>query len=410
MTRKGIVFKVKPRSVIVMTGDFEFEEVRKREPVEVGHEITFSDENVVRYRRTGRFIALAASLLIVLIVSASMMRYLFWVPEVYAYVGMDINPSLELALDKNFEVIKAQAYNRDAEAVLEGLTLKGVAVNSAVRTILKACSDRGYLKDGPNVVITTTLVKEGQSDIDLDRRIISAVRTELEKTGQNSRAYLLHAELQDREQALKQHLSTGRYVIWQKVQEQGGTITLDELRAQGVGRLLARHEAVQQVMAKHSAIKWEKADRKAATTHKPPAKRDIDIQDRKVKPDEQQAKPGKDRKGSQELQSANGLGKNVEKKQPGETRGNSLMPETDRVPSNDRDREPVRQGGPGTPRDGDAKPARPVPSQNREIQGQPDSVESRNDQGEHVGDNVFRTPAYDRSIPNGPGGGAGKGK
>ena len=58
------------------------------------------------------------------------------IPEPVAYVSLDVNPSLELRLDKNNVVIETIAYNKDAQRILDKVDLNGEKLQSAVLTLL----------------------------------------------------------------------------------------------------------------------------------------------------------------------------------------------------------------------------------------------------------------------------------
>ena len=48
-----------------------------------------------------------------------------WVQRPVSYVSIDVNPSIELALNRFDRVVYAAAYNLEGEEILNGLSLKG---------------------------------------------------------------------------------------------------------------------------------------------------------------------------------------------------------------------------------------------------------------------------------------------
>ena len=60
-------------------------------------------------------------------------------------VGLDVNPSVELSINRKERVLKADALNEDARTILQGMDLKGVELNVAVNAIVGSMVSNGYL-------------------------------------------------------------------------------------------------------------------------------------------------------------------------------------------------------------------------------------------------------------------------
>lgn len=71
-----------------------------------------------------------------------------------AYVSIDINPSMELAVNRLGTVAFAEAYNDDGSRVLEGLRLKGLNMNDALDQILSSDTMRDYLTRAHDLTFT----------------------------------------------------------------------------------------------------------------------------------------------------------------------------------------------------------------------------------------------------------------
>ena len=76
--------------------------------------------------------------------------------QAVAYVGIDVNPSLELALNDQDTVITAEAENADAERVLAGLDLAGLPYNEALAALFASEGMAPYLADDAIVEISVT--------------------------------------------------------------------------------------------------------------------------------------------------------------------------------------------------------------------------------------------------------------
>ncbi len=77
-------------------------------------------------------------------------------------VVFDVNPSIELELDKNERVVEARALNTDAERVLASLALAGADIEDAVDAIVVSMVQNGYLSTEQNSILVS--VKSGNTD------------------------------------------------------------------------------------------------------------------------------------------------------------------------------------------------------------------------------------------------------
>ncbi len=77
-------------------------------------------------------------------------------------VAFDVNPSIELELDKNEKVVEARALNADAEKVIASLELVGADIEDAVDAIVVSMVQNGYLSVDQNSILVS--VKSGNTD------------------------------------------------------------------------------------------------------------------------------------------------------------------------------------------------------------------------------------------------------
>lgn len=260
---KGTVFKVKPNTLIVMTGDFEFKEIQSQKHARVGMEITFHQRDIIEPGR-GRMIALAASLIIFILFSSNIYN-IFMTPKVYAYVSIDINPSIELTVDKKMNVIAAESRNSGGDDILHEQKLNGLHLENAIKTVIKISSERGYINhDACSIMITTTIVSDKNDNKEeqelLDQKLLSITRAELERDENNysPEVYIVQAQPAERQQALDNGVSTGRYILWEKVKESNPDIVLEQISSKEIGTVMKEHANVKSVIAESASARWEK--------------------------------------------------------------------------------------------------------------------------------------------------------
>ncbi len=72
-----------------------------------------------------------------------------------AIIDIDVNPSVELAVDDADRILSAVAVNSDGRQVLEGLTLEGQPLVDGVASLFEAMVAHGYVGERDNVILVT---------------------------------------------------------------------------------------------------------------------------------------------------------------------------------------------------------------------------------------------------------------
>lgn len=86
--------------------------------------------------------------------------------EAVSYVSMDINPSVELTLDKNNKVVSVYGANEDGQVLLYGeASLVGMDVEAAVDKITALAIDLGYIDENNKVIQTSVSGSASSGDI-----------------------------------------------------------------------------------------------------------------------------------------------------------------------------------------------------------------------------------------------------
>ena len=102
-------------------------------------------------RRTARYAAAFAAVaaLLALVLLPSFLLH----PKVEATVYLDVNPAIELAVDRRERVISVRADNADGDKILAGMDLRKTDLDVALNAILGAMVRNGYLSDAKSVLL-----------------------------------------------------------------------------------------------------------------------------------------------------------------------------------------------------------------------------------------------------------------
>ncbi len=142
--KTGTIVGIDRKHAHVFTSDCRMVKLQWQPDMVVGKEIMMEPTNItpapVARNRRLQFSLAAACLVLLLVVGLIFGQGLITSP-VYATLSIDVNPSLELSLDRDLNVLSVKALNDDATQLLAGHNLTGLYWQDAVNTwaeILKA--------------------------------------------------------------------------------------------------------------------------------------------------------------------------------------------------------------------------------------------------------------------------------
>ena len=139
-----------------------------------------------------------------------------------ATIIIDVNPSLELNVNRFNRVIDVTGYNTDGEKLADSLRLKHMDYNDAIETIVQSNQIQDLLSEDDVLTITVAGKNEHQCNT-----IYSNIKTSAEE---HQNTYCYKAEEEDLEKAHHLGLSSGRYQALLKLQSLGYNITEDEIK------------------------------------------------------------------------------------------------------------------------------------------------------------------------------------
>lgn len=301
MERKGIVFKLKKNSTIVMTGEFEFTEIVRRPEHVVGEEAYFNRADVLPPKRL-RFLAAAASFIVLALLVTALWRPLFTVPAVYAYVGVDVNPSVEFAVDDKGRVLEAQGMDDTACSLLARISAENNPVTEVLQDYYDVCVAEGYLNGGYFII---GLTKAG--DEELDPAFVSQMtewaRIRAEDAALEADLFVIECEPALRRQAASAGLSAAELTIVEEARRAGIHMDRQAVRDQGLARAAERSGCDFREVARGIAVASHMHAHRWGRTDDDPEERRVPGQERKpdvppgrqgpTQSDSTEGKPGK---------------------------------------------------------------------------------------------------------------------
>ena len=139
-----------------------------------------------------------------------------------AYISIDINPSLELGVNRFDRIVSVTGYNEDGKALADSLDLKYMDYSDALEALLADQDMEVYLSDNADVVLTVAGKSENQSS-----QILETVES-CASSHEN-----VHCHSGDTEEIHHAHnagLSFGKYQAYLTLKGLDPSVTLEEIQ------------------------------------------------------------------------------------------------------------------------------------------------------------------------------------
>ncbi len=147
-------------------------------------------------------------------------------------VSIDVNPSVELKLNKKEKVVSLNAVNDDGEEILKDTDIVGMSAETAVETLLSEMTDKGYIDADKNSVLISVQNKSKENADKLSEKLLnSAYKSMGEKNGSGAVITQSLSENEDSARALAEEygLSYGKAKLITKIMEKDSLLTPDKL-------------------------------------------------------------------------------------------------------------------------------------------------------------------------------------
>ncbi|MBO1514436.1 anti-sigma factor domain-containing protein [Metabacillus bambusae] len=226
--KRGVVVEYNDDFVTLLTPDGQFLKANsKLGSYEIGEEITFfplMDEREEAATSTSRIKQrslidlfnsrkVRVGALSVLAIMFFMISFLpsFNNDKVYAYMSIDINPSFEVGIDNQLNVISLVPLNEEAEKLIEKLPVwENKPFNKIVDAIVAESKVEGYVYPGKEILITTVINEEDKAVQTKLEAGIDEISTSYED--QEMVVNTIESDNETREKAQNQGISTGKYI------------------------------------------------------------------------------------------------------------------------------------------------------------------------------------------------------
>ena len=190
------------------------------------------------------------------------------VNAVASVVSLDVNPSIELKVNRSEKVLVCTPLNEDAKAILadmsNGADLKGAKLDVAVNAIVGSLVRNGYLNSISSAIMISVEDKDTARAEKLQRELTSTVDGVLQTS--EAKAAVLTQDAGREQQARENNISTGKAALVNHVLALNSALKFDELAKLSVEELKDLAEAGAPAMPIGKAAAAYAAEQYAGTT------------------------------------------------------------------------------------------------------------------------------------------------
>ena len=162
---------------------------------------------------------------------------------VASVVSLDVNPSIELKVNRSEKVLVCTPLNEDAKAILSdmgnGADLKGAKLDVAVNAIVGSLVRNGYLNSISSAIMISVEDKDTARAEKLQRELTSTVDGVLQ-TSESRASVLTQTLTQDAgltQQARENNISTGKAALVNRILALNNSLSFEELSRLSIGEL-----------------------------------------------------------------------------------------------------------------------------------------------------------------------------
>ena len=181
-------------------------------------------------KRLGSLLAAAA-----LVLTGTAVYGLWNTDKTASIVSLDVNPSIEIHVDEDGDVLRTESLNSDGEKVLEGMKLKGADADTAVNAIVGSLLRHGYIDDVANSILLTVEDENTVRGEKLKQELTEEIHEILSATAIN--ASILSQNMKETNLAEQENISEGKATLVENIVDANETYKAEELADLSVNEL-----------------------------------------------------------------------------------------------------------------------------------------------------------------------------
>ncbi len=246
---KGSILELNNKHAIVMTDNCNFISIKRTPEMFLGQQLSFNrDLAKKRTKSYTKYIASAAAIFVFALFSIVYFQFITPAP-VFAYIDLDINPSIEFSIDDKFDVIDVSPLNSDGQKIIEQLPLKNKPVKEAISEVIDISMQYGYISSTKEnkVLVSASLKSSDSKKLYLEEKALSNVLSDIKTLSvdlgnKNLKPEIIRVTPEVRKAASENKISMGRYELYNKIKNQDNELTIEKAKVERVSDMLSKAE------------------------------------------------------------------------------------------------------------------------------------------------------------------------
>jgi hypothetical protein len=248
MIKRGVIIKLEKREAVVFNDLLEYEKIKRVEGMFEGQTVEYRPSQYENFYKKLKMFSGAAAVIVLIFT-----LYIWFAtraePEIFAYVDLDINPSIEFSIDEKNSVIGLKPLNYDAQKIVRTLDkTRGKPINEAIQFVIMRLQTEGIIKKKENQIILICSSPEFQGlshheKRDNYKRLNKTMKlieeTLLKEKDSNLSIKTLSIDPEVRKSSLENKISMGRYALYESVNESGFKISLQKAKSASLDELVS---------------------------------------------------------------------------------------------------------------------------------------------------------------------------
>lgn len=203
--------------------------------------ITRQEKNAVHYQM--RSLALACACFLMVIGVGWFVQF----GMIYSIVNVDVNPSLEIMVNRRDKVLSVKDNNQAAKEFLEGRNYKGWDIREMMESLMDDLALQGYLTDEKNIILLSVDSRNQNVSNGLQTALPTAVSEALADYGIIPKLFIqqLNKSKEMQNQAEQYHISQGRQQFINLILRQDSSLTEEKLVSMNLADLISLAEKLE---------------------------------------------------------------------------------------------------------------------------------------------------------------------
>ncbi|KNY28127.1 anti-sigma-I factor RsgI family protein [Pseudobacteroides cellulosolvens] len=248
MRSKGIVLEIDKIGAVVINNEGNYIRIKKNNKLIPGVLVEYTENDVINKKQTlflrvlrenskiAYAIGSAAVFIFIVALFAIISRQALG--STFAYIDVDINPSVEFKINKSNSIVGVKSLNKDGEKLCQSIDFIGKKVENGIVEIINRSAELGYFKDKNRLVLVAgALQVDGKMSTEKYEKLnkemedlIGNIKDKIKHENKEVQLVAFHTSPIKLKEAHVKNMSLGRYSLYDNADNQGIKLALEDAK------------------------------------------------------------------------------------------------------------------------------------------------------------------------------------